>query len=82
MLQICAQVIGNDATITLGGMGGVFELNVMLPVIAYNLLESITILSNGCDMFRENLVQGLKANEKTCEDYIEGSLAMAHHLHL
>ena len=76
MLQICAQVIGNDATITLGGMGGVFELNVMLPVIAYNLLESITILTNGCDMFRENLVDGLKANEKTCEDYIEGSLAM------
>ncbi len=76
MLQLCAQVIGNDATITLGGMGGVFELNVMLPVIAYNLLESISILTNGCDMFRENLVDGLKANEKTCEDYIEGSLAM------
>ncbi len=76
MLQLCAQVIGNDATITLGGMGGVFELNVMLPVIAYNLLESITILSNGCDMFRENLIDGLKVNEKTCEDYIEGSLAM------
>ena len=76
MIQVCAQVIGNDTAITIGGMGGVFELNLMLPVIAHNLLQSIHILNGACNMFKVNLVDNLEADEKACADYIEGSLAM------
>ena len=76
MIQICAQVIGNDVTITLGGQGGVFELNMMLPLIAHNLLESIEILSTGSNMFTNKLIKGLSANKDKCFGYIEGSLAM------
>lgn len=76
MIQVCAQVIGNDTAITIGGMGGVFELNLMLPVIAHNLLESIHILNGACNMFKVKLVDNLEADEKACADYIEGSLAM------
>ena len=76
LIQVCAKVIGNDAAITLGGLGGFFELNVMLPLIAYSTLESVELLSNGIDMFRKKLLDGLLANEKVCENYIEGSLAM------
>ena len=76
MIQVCAQVIGNDTVITLGGMGGIFELNLMLPVIAHNLLQSIDILNRASKMFTNNVVIDLKANEQICKDYIEGSLAM------
>jgi fumarate hydratase, class II len=76
MIQTCAQVIGNDLAITLGGQGGFFELNLMLPLIAHNLLQSIQILSNASIMFTEKLVNGLIADEKKCNNYIEGSLAM------
>ena len=76
MIQVCAQVIGNDLAITIGGQGGVFELNLMLPLIAHNLTNSITILSNGTIVFTEKLIIGLKANKEKCAGYIEGSLAM------
>ena len=76
MIQACAQVIGNDLAITIGGQGGVFELNLMLPLIAHNLTNSITILSNGTIVFTEKLIIGLKANREKCAGYIEGSLAM------
>ena len=76
LIQITSQVIGYDSAITLGGLGGVFELNLMLPLIGYNILESINILSNGIKMFRLKLVDDLKANEKKCVGYIEDSLAM------
>ena len=76
LIQVCAKVIGNDSAITLGGLGGFFELNVMLPLIAYSTLESVELLSNGVEMFRDKLIEGLSANEKVCENYIEGSLAM------
>lgn len=76
MIQACAQVIGNDLAITLGGQGGVFELNLMLPLIAHNLLQSVQILGNASKMFTEKLVDGIQADEKKCKDYIEGSLAM------
>ena len=76
LIQISAQVIGYDRAITLGGLGGFFELNLMLPLIGFNILESINILSNGIKMFRLNLIDGLKANEDKCMDYIEDSLAM------
>ena len=76
MIQGCAQVIGNDMAITIGGQGGVFELNLMLPFIAHNLTNSITILSNSTNIFIEKLITGLKANKEKCAGYIEGSLAM------
>ncbi len=76
MIQACAQVIGNDLAVTLGGQGGVFELNLMLPLIAHNLIQSIQIMTNSCKMFNEKLISDLKVDEKKCRDYIEGSLAM------
>ncbi len=74
--QVAAQVIGNDATITIAGQSGNFELNVMMPLIAYNILYSIKILSNSCNIFVEKSLKDLKANEKKCKDCIEKSLAM------
>jgi len=76
MIQGCAQVIGNDMAITIGGQGGVFELNLMLPLIAHNLTNTITILSNSTNIFTEKLIRGLQANKEKCAGYIEGSLAM------
>ena len=77
VIMASAQVIGNDAAVTVGGLGGVFELNLMLPLIAHNLLDSITVLTGAANMFREKLLDGLEADEQTCADYIEGSLAMS-----
>ena len=74
--MIAAQVIGNDVTISVGGQSGNFELNVMKPVIAYNLLQSIHLISKGCDVLREKCLDGLKANRERCEEMVERSLAM------
>jgi len=60
--MVCAQVIGNDATIAIGGQSGNFQLNVMLPVVAYNLLQSIEILSNACSSLAENAIAGFSVN--------------------
>jgi len=76
LMQVCAQVIGNDATITLGGLSGNFELNVMMPLIAHNLLQSIGLLSGAVRAFEENCLQGLEADRERCEGLIEESLAM------
>ena len=76
LCQVAAQVIGNDATIAIGGMSGNFELNVMMPVMAYNLLQSISLLTNGSLLFAQKCVRGLKANEGRCREMIEKSLAM------
>jgi fumarate hydratase class II len=76
MMQVCAQVVGNDATITLGGLAGNFELNVMMPVMAHNLLQSIDLLANVVGQFNERCLQGLVADRKRCEALIEESLAM------
>jgi fumarate hydratase class II len=74
--QVSAQVIGNDAAITIGGLFGNFELNVMMPVMAHNLLQSITLLSNVTNVFTDKCIVGIKADKKRCEDMIEKSLAM------
>jgi fumarate hydratase class II len=74
--QVAAQVIGNDAAITIGGLSGNFELNVMMPVMAHNLLQSITLLSNVSNVFTDKCIVGIKADKKRCEDMIEKSLAM------
>jgi len=76
MIQVCSQVIANDSAITLGGLGSIFELNLMLPLIAHNLLFSIEIMSNSINIFCDKLLKKLQANAGKCEDYIEGSLAM------
>jgi fumarate hydratase class II len=76
LLMICAQVIGNDATVGWGGAAGNFELNVMIPVIAYNLLHSVGILANGCRLFASRCVEGIEPNEERCNALIEQSLAM------
>jgi len=64
VMQVAAQVIGNDSTIAWSGANGNFELNVMMPVIAHNLLESSSLLSNAADTFRERCVEGLEANSE------------------
>ena len=64
MTMICAQVMGNDAAITIGGQSGNFQLNVMLPMIAYNLLQSIEILANGCRMLADKAIAGFTVNEE------------------
>jgi fumarate hydratase class II len=76
LLQVCAQVIGNDAAITIGGFHGNLELNVMMPLIAYNLLQSIGILASGAAIFRDKCVAGLQADEKRIGEMIERSLAL------
>jgi fumarate hydratase, class II len=76
LIQVGAQVIGNDATITFSGTFGNFELNTMLPVIAYNLLQSIELLANGSRIFARRCVTGLQADAEKCESNIERSLAM------
>ncbi|NWG03342.1 MAG: class II fumarate hydratase [Syntrophaceae bacterium] len=77
LVQACAQVIGNDSAITLGGLSGNFELNVMMPLIAYNLLQSLRLLANGINNFSKRCIRGLKADRKRCEEMIEKSLALA-----
>jgi fumarate hydratase class II len=76
LMQVCAQVVGNDATITLAGLSGNFELNVMMPVMAHNLLQSIELLGNAVGQFNECCLQELTADRKRCEGLIEQSLAM------
>ncbi len=76
LLMICAQVIGNDATIGWAGAAGNFELNVMIPVMAANLLHAIAILTNGCRLFASRCIEGLEPNEERCAALIEQSLAM------
>jgi fumarate hydratase class II len=74
--MVCAQVIGNDVTITVGGQAANFELIVMLPVMAYNLLQSIELLSTVSTNFAAKCIDGIKANEERCKSLIEESLAM------
>jgi fumarate hydratase class II len=71
--QVCAQVMGNDATVAFAGSQGDFELNTMMPVLALNLLESIDILSNVAVLFAERCIEGLEANEDVARSYAEGS---------
>jgi fumarate hydratase class II len=75
-LMAAAQVVGNDLTVAWGGASGVFELNVMMPVIAYNLLQSIQILAASARLLAERCVAGLAANRERAEEMVEKSLAM------
>ena len=77
VIQVAAQVMGNDTTIMMGGQAGNFELNVMLPVMAYNLLQSIDLLASAADTFVKKCIDGISANMETCKGSIEKSLALA-----
>jgi len=76
VLQVAAQVIGNDTTVTFSGQAGNFELNVMIPVIAHNLLQSIRLLAAVIDVFSEKCIKGITANREKCAANIEQSLAL------
>ena len=87
MLQVAAQVIGNDATVTVGGLGGQLELNTMMPVMAHALLQSISILGAACRLFNDRCVsggpalpgdpdnvRGIRADRERCRALVERSL--------
>ena len=75
--QVAAQVIGNDTAITIGGMNGHFELNVYIPLMARNLLQSISLLASASRLFAEKCVDGIEANREQCESYAELTLSAA-----
>ncbi|HUL22968.1 MAG TPA: class II fumarate hydratase [Thermodesulfobacteriota bacterium] len=77
LIQVCAQVVGNDTAISLGGLSGNFELNGMMPLIAHNSLQSIRILASAVDNFSKRCIEGLKVDRERCEEMIEKSLALA-----
>ena len=76
VMMVCAQVFGNDSCITWAGANGNFELNVMMPVMAHDLLESIRLLSNVVDAFSDKCVAGIAANKERCAELVELSMAM------
>lgn len=80
VIQVAAQVMGNDTTIMISGQSGNFELNVMLPVIAYNLLESINLLSAGARVLSEKCISGIRVNRQICAANIRKSLGLATYL--
>jgi fumarate hydratase class II len=76
VMQVCARVIGNDAVVTWCAANGNFELNVMMPALAHSLLESLRLLANVIEVFREKCVAGLRANVARCNELVEYSMAM------
>ncbi|MDT8300159.1 MAG: class II fumarate hydratase [Sedimentisphaerales bacterium] len=76
LTMIAAQVMGNDTTIAFAGASGNFELNVYKPVIIYNLLQSVRLLSDGCRSFGDNCVAGITANESVIAGYVQNSLML------
>jgi fumarate hydratase class II len=76
VVQVCAQVFGNDTAVCWGGATGQLELNVMMPVMAHNVLESIRLLSNVAQAFQDKCVDGIVANRDRCKELVELSMAM------
>jgi fumarate hydratase class II len=76
VVQVCAQVFGNETVVALAGATGAFELNTMMPVLAYNLLQAIELLANAGRVFAERCVRGLEADEERCRSNVERSLAV------
>jgi fumarate hydratase class II len=75
--QVAAQVMGNDTAIAVGGMQGHFDLNVFVPLLARNVLDSVRLLASACRLFAEKCVDGIEANRETCERYAELTLSAA-----
>jgi fumarate hydratase, class II len=76
MTMVCAQVMGNDVAVTIGGASGNFELNVFKPVIIYNVLQSIRLLSDACISFNEHCARGIEANRASIEKHLRESLML------
>jgi fumarate hydratase class II len=76
MTMVCAQVMGNDVAINIGGLSGNFELNVFKPMMIFNLLNSIRLLADACESFNNNCAVGIEANEETIEGYLKNSLML------
>lgn len=77
VVQVAAQIIANDAAVTIGGTGGFFELNLCLPLIAYNLLQSMNLLQSVCLRFAQRCIDGIIANKEKCLSNLEQSLAVS-----
>jgi fumarate hydratase class II len=75
--MVAAQVMGNHTTITVGGMGSQFELNVMMPIMGHAMQQSILLLSAAARVFAEKCVQGITVNEERCRELLEGNLSLA-----
>jgi fumarate hydratase class II len=76
MTMVCAQVFGNDVTVTVAGASGNFELNVYKPVIIYNVLQSIRLLSDACESFTDHCVKGMKPNLAKINEHLRNSLML------
>jgi fumarate hydratase class II len=76
MTMVCAQVMGNDVAVNIGGASGNFELNVFKPVIIYNVLQSIRLLADACESFKEHCVDGIEANKTAIEKHLNNSLML------
>jgi fumarate hydratase class II len=76
LTQVSAQVIGNDTAITVGGLSGAFELNVFIPLMARNLLQSITYLAAACQAFATRCVDGIIANTERANSLAESTLVL------
>jgi len=77
VIQVAAQVVGNDTAVALGGMTGQLELNAMIPLIARNLLESIRLLANVSDAFEARCLRGIEVDRERAATWVEQSLALA-----
>lgn len=76
MNMVCFSIMGNDLSIAMAAQAGQFELNVMMPLIQYKLLDSLSILSNATKIFHGKCIKGLSVNEKRCQDYALRSLGI------
>lgn len=77
MMQVCVQAMGNDATVALAALSGNFELNTMMPVLAHNLLQSLSLLTNGVGLFSRRCIAGITADRERCRELAEKSPALA-----
>ncbi len=77
VIMACAQVIGYDTAVTLGGLGSYFELNLMMPLIAHNILSAIVLLTNATQTFADRCIAGLEADAERCRETVERNLALA-----
>jgi fumarate hydratase class II len=76
MTMVCAQVMGNDVAVNIGGASGNFELNVFKPMIIYNVLQSLRLLADSCDSFAKNCAQGIEPNHAKIKEYLDNSLML------
>jgi fumarate hydratase, class II len=76
LAMIAVQVMANDVAVGIGGSGGYLEMNVYKPLIIFNIIHSITLMSDGCTNFRKFLIEGTKPNAKKIQEYVDRSLML------